>query len=201
MLKIKTFAVGPIEANCYIAYDDGTKEALLIDPGVYDERVSGFIKDKSLAVKYIVNTHGHYDHIEGNKAFGYPVLIHEEDKECLSNPVRNLSIISGYSIPSVEPYRLLKDQDVIQLNGLSFKVIHTPGHSPGGITLECEGVLFSGDTLFCQGVGRTDIPFSSQKALEESLAKLMHYDNNTRVYPGHGPATTIGDEKQANLFL
>ena len=201
MLKIQTFIVGPIETNCYLAYDGETYDAILIDPGAYDKRIVDFIRGKKLKVQYTVNTHGHYDHIGGDKAFGYRLLIHEKDAGCLSDPVRSLSIIAGQFINGINAYRLLKDQSMIHVKGLSFKVIHTPGHSPGGITLECEDVLFTGDTLFCEGVGRTDLPFGSEKELGKSIAKLLAYDDNTRIYPGHGPSSTIGHEKNNNPFL
>jgi len=201
MLKIKAFTVGPIGTNCYVAYDSDTKEGILIDPGSFNERIVDFIKQNNITIKYTVNTHGHYDHIGGNKAFGYPVLIHEKDKECFDNAIKNLSVMLGESLSLKSPHRLLKDKDEINVKGLSFRVIHTPGHTPGGITLECDNTLFTGDTLFYEGVGRTDIPFANQVDLEKSLEKLMNYSDNTQVLSGHGPASTIGHERKNNPFL
>lgn len=201
MLKIQAFTIGLVETNCYLVYDDKTKEALLIDPADYDKQIRDYIKGHDLDVKFIVHTHGHYDHIGGDKEFGYPILIHEKDKGCLSNPLRSLSFSSGGSLHRLVPHRLLKDQDIINIKNLSFKVIHLPGHTPGGIALECGKALFTGDTLFCEGIGRTDIPYADGKELEKSLEKLMNYSDDTVIYPGHGPTSTIGHERRNNPFL
>ncbi|NQT23282.1 MAG: MBL fold metallo-hydrolase [Candidatus Omnitrophica bacterium] len=201
MLKIETFTVGPIETNCYLDYDSKTKEGLLIDPGAYENQISDFIKKENITVKFTVNTHGHYDHIGGNKKFGYPVFIHEGDAECLVNPIRCLSFLGGVSRPNMSAQRLLKEGDEIKISNISFKVIHLPGHTPGGIGLECDNVIFTGDTLFYEGVGRTDIPFANPKDLEHSLKKLMRYSDGVKVYPGHGPSSTIGHERKHNPFL
>lgn len=201
MLKIETFIIDSTQTNCYVAYDSESSEGILIDPGAFDSRISDFIKINSIVIKFIINTHGHYDHISGNKAFGYPVLIHEKDRSFLNNPLKNLSLISGSLTAAIKPLRLLKDQDLIHVGVLSFKVVHTPGHTPGGITLECGDVLFTGDTLFYEGIGRTDIPFSSQSDMDGSLDKLMDYKDKTLIYPGHGPSSTIGHERVNNPFL
>ena len=201
MLKVQTFIIGPIETNCYLAYDESTKEAILIDPAVFNKEIQNFIKDHNIKVRFTVNTHGHYDHIGGNKEFGYPVLIHEEDEECFKDPVRSLILIAGGSTLLPKAHRVLKDGDTIQIKNFSFKVIHLPGHSPGGIGLKCDKVLFTGDTLFFEGVGRTDLPFADNKVLANSLKKLMRYSDDTIVYPGHGPQTTIGHERKGNPFL
>lgn len=181
-MKIQTFTIGPLQTNCYLAYDDKTKEAILIDPAVFDKEIVDYVKSHNLDIKFTVNTHGHFDHIGGDKEFGYPVLIHEKDEGPL------------------KAHRLLRNQDVIEIKNIVFKIIHTPGHTPGSISLECSNVLFTGDTLFCEGVGRTDLPFANQKDLEKSLEKLMRYNDDTLIYPGHGPASTIGHEKKYNPY-
>lgn len=199
-MKIKLFRIGHIDTNCYIVYDDKTKEAVVIDPAASDKAMSDFIEDNGLRVKYTINTHGHYDHIGGNKALGFPVLIHEADAGCLKNPLKNLSITSGEVVPAVEASRFLKDGDTIEINSMAFKVVHTPGHTPGSITLERGDILFTGDTLFYRGVGRTDLPFADQDKLEKSLKKLFAYPDGTKIYPGHGPISTIGDERKYYQF-
>jgi len=187
--------------NCYVVYNELNNFGILIDPGAYDKRIAKFIEDKALGINCIVNTHGHYDHIAGNNDFGYPVLIHENDKNCLGNPMLNMSAISGEYVFSTQPYRLLKEGDIVGVQGLKLKVRHTPGHTSGSITLECEDALFTGDTLFYESVGRTDIPFASAKDLRESIYKLMAYDDGFRIFPGHGPSSTIGHERRNNPFI
>lgn len=182
MLKVRTFTIGPLETNCYLAYDDETKEAVLIDPAVFDKKIVNYIKTHNLNVKFTLNTHGHFDHVGADKEFGYPVLIHEKDRGRL------------------KAHRLLRDQDKVKIKNIVFKIIHTPGHTPGGISIECSDVLFTGDTLFSGGVGRTDIPFASQSDLEKSIKRLMQYSDNTKIYPGHGPESTIGHEREYNPY-
>ena len=181
-MKIQTFIIGPLETNCYVAYDINTKEAILIDPAVYDASVLDFIKSNHIQIRFTVNTHGHFDHVGANEKFGYPVLIHGKDQG------------------SLKAYRLLKDQDRVEIKNIVFKIIHTPGHTPGSISIECDNVLFTGDTLFFGGVGRTDIPFASQSDLEKSIKRLMQYSDNTKIYPGHGPESTIGHEREYNPY-
>lgn len=201
MFEIRTFTIGPLETNCYLVYDKETKEAILIDPGVYDKGIEYFIRVGNIRVKYTVNTHGHYDHIGGDKKFGYPILIHEADSGCLTNSSRNMSYFLGAGSPGIKAHRLLKEGDTIDIMDLSFKVIHLPGHTPGGIGIECGGVIFTGDTLFFEGVGRTDIPYADEKELSLSLKKLMAYRDDTKIYPGHGPSSTIGHEREHNSHI
>jgi len=201
MITVKSYRLGALETNCYLVYDPDTKEGILIDPAEYDDTIADFISSQKLRIIYTVNTHGHYDHIGGNKAFGFPVLIHNLDNGCLSNPLKNLGIVGGGFVAATKALKLLKDQDSIEVKGLSFRVIHTPGHTLGSITLECENTLFTGDTLFSESVGRTDLPFSDPGKLKASLAKLMGFPDNAVVYPGHGRQTTIGHERQYNPFV
>ena len=198
MLKIKTFVIGPIETNCYVAYDADSKEGILIDPAEYDKGIVSFIEEEGIDIKYIVNTHGHYDHIGANSDFKYPVIIHQDDAKCLKDGTRSLSIFSGKKIVEVIPVRTVKDSDIIKVNGLDFKVIHTPGHSPGCMTLECEGILFTGDTLFKNGIGRTDLPFSDHAKMIGSVKRLLEYPDDTVFFPGHGESSTIGVERGIN---
>lgn len=182
MLKIQGFTIGFLETNCYLACDDETKEAILIDPAVFDKKIVDYIKTHNLNVKFTINTHGHFDHVGANKEFGYPVLIHEKDQEGL------------------KAHHFLRDQDRLEIKNIVFKIIHTPGHTPGGISIECGNVLFTGDTLFFESVGRTDLPLASQSDLEKSIKRLMQYSDNTKIYPGHGPESTIGHEREHNPY-
>ena len=199
---VKTFIVGALETNCYLLYNRKTKEGFLIDPGAFDKRVEKAIKENDLRIKNIINTHAHIDHISGNKKFGYPVLIHERDNELLSNPSKNLAFFIGLFSESPPASGLLKDGDIIEATDLKIKVLHTPGHTPGGISLLSGDMIFTGDTLFRESVGRSDFPYSSESALLDSIKnKLMKLDDSIEVFPGHGPATTIGHERRSNPFL
>jgi len=201
MLKVQSFVIGPIETNCYIAYDADTKEGLLVDPASHDLRITDYLKKENIDIKFTVNTHGHYDHIGGDGKFGYPILIHEKDADCLVNPIRCLSFLGGFSGPKLTAAKLLKDGDEVRINNLTFRIIHLPGHTPGGIGIKCDNTIFTGDTLFFESVGRTDIPFANQKDLEKSLERLMRFGDEIKIYPGHGPVSTIGHEREHNPFL
>ena len=202
MINIEKFIVGPIETNCYVVYNDKTKIGFLIDPGLFSEDIEKFIDEKGIHIKNIINTHGHGDHISGNGKFGYPVLIHKEDQSFLKNPVKNLSIFTGGVSLSPKAERLLNDGDIIEDGGIKMKVIHTPGHTPGGICLKMDDVLFSGDTLFMEGVGRTDFMYGDQNKLISAIKeKLLTLNDDIKVLPGHGPETTIGHERKNNPFF
>ena len=202
MIKIETFVVGELETNCYLVYNPARKEGFLIDPGSFDERVKAAIEKNKLRVKNIINTHGHVDHTAGNKEFGYPVLIHEKDKGFLKNPVTNLSLFTGIKNHSSSPARLLKDGDFVGEGDLTFEVIHTPGHTPGGISLKLGNKIFTGDTLFREGIGRADLLGANEKTLLKSIKeRLMVFPDETEIFPGHGPDSTIGHERKNNPFL
>ena len=199
---IKNIVVGPNEANCYILGCGRTKEAAVIDPGSEGARITDAIKQSGLSPKFIINTHGHADHIAANRDLGLPVMIHRLDSECLKNPYKNLSVFFSFWVTSPKAERLLEDGDEIEVGGLILKVIHTPGHTPGSICLKTGPVVFTGDTLFAGGIGRTDLPKSSEKDLFDSIKnKLLVLGDDVAIYPGHGPASTIGREKKTNPFL
>lgn len=201
-LRIKVFSVGPLDTNCYLAYGDMSKKGVLIDPGDRDPGIKRTIEDEKIDILFTLNTHGHADHIKGDSFFSYPVAIHSLDLPCLSDPGRNLSFNTGWSVDPVTAGKELSDGDVLEIGSLIFDVIHTPGHTPGCICLKCGDVLFSGDTLFYEGVGRTDLPGGDQRALVESIKnRIFVLPDHTRVLPGHGPETTIGHEKRYNPFL
>ncbi len=202
VLEVKKFVVGPLLTNCYVIYDGQDLQAALIDPGIYADEIAAYIKDKRLRVLYTINTHGHADHIMGDAAFGFPVLIHELDEPCLRDAERSLASFAGITVPAVRASRLLKDGDSIAVGSWEIKVIYTPGHSPGGISLICGGMLFSGDTLFHESVGRTDLCGGDHDLLIEAIKKkLMTLPDEIKVFPGHGPETTIGHERKFNPFL
>jgi len=202
-MVIKKFVVGPLETNCYIFADEDSKEAALIDPGGSPEAIKDYIKKNGLNLKYIINTHGHGDHIGANSYFSdTDVLIHKSDADFLGDPGLNLSSTFGFSITAPKASRLLSDGDRIKVGKLELEAIHTPGHTPGGICLRYQDTLFSGDTLFFEGVGRTDLPEGSWDQIRDSIKnKLMGLPDNCHVYPGHGPETTIGHERKYNTFL
>ena len=189
---IEKLDVGPFASNCYIVSAESNKEGIIIDPGADATQILGTVKDLGLKVKLIVLTHGHMDHIgalrEVKEATDAEVAIHADDAKFLQ------------ALPP--PEQLLKGGDSIDIGDLHFLVLHTPGHTPGGISLLGEGVVFTGDTLFNFGIGRTDTAGGSYSQLMNSIhTKLMILPDKTVVYPGHGPATTIGTEREWNPFL
>lgn len=198
--------VGPLEANCYIIADETAKEAVVIDPGGEGDDIAAICKHQGFHVKYIINTHGHADHIMGNAALkaatGAELLVHADDQAMLTSPHLSLATYVGQQAELVPPDRTIADGDELSLGNLSIKIIHTPGHTPGGISVAVDNCLFTGDTLFSESVGRTDFPGGSFNQLIQSIkTKLFTYADETIVYPGHGPSTTITWEKNNNPFL
>ncbi len=204
-MEIKLFTVGELGVNCYLVSENG--KAVVIDPGGDGEAILRVLQEKSLQLEGIINTHGHFDHIGANgqlkAATKAPLYIHREDAGYLQDPEANLSLWAGLG-PVVSPPAdvLLSGGEVLELAGLAFEVLHTPGHSPGGICLKVGNVLFTGDTLFSGSVGRVDFPGSSWEKLVRSITEvILPLDPDTVIYPGHGPASTLKAEKQQNPFL
>jgi len=202
---IKKLVVGPFASNCYIIVSESNKDVMIIDPGAEAEEILKNVKDLGLNIKFIVLTHGHIDHIgalkEVKETTGAEVAIHTDEAKSLHE--RSLATVFGLSYPPPPPPdRLLKGGDSIDIGDLHLLVVHTPGHSRGGICLVGEGVVFSGDTLFNFGIGRYDLPGGNGNQLMDSIhTKLMILPDNTIVCPGHGPDTTIGTERRGNPFL
>lgn len=206
---IKTFTVGMFLTNCYVVACDSTKEAIIVDPGFsgYSEAdvTLKFIEENALRLLSVVNTHGHPDHTCGNRnvkgKFRVPILIHEYDAYMLGESGKEIAAFFGFENPSPEADKLLHDGDAVTFGSCTLKVMHTPGHSQGSISLFGREGVFTGDTLFEGSIGRTDFPESSEKDILISLKKLTCLPDRLVVYPGHGPRTTIGGEKKNNPFL
>jgi glyoxylase-like metal-dependent hydrolase (beta-lactamase superfamily II) len=206
---VKRFTVGLLYINCYLVACSKIKEGLIIDPGFNErtevERVIEAASENDLQIRYIVDTHGHPDHIAGNgmlkEATGAPILIHECDAPMLTDPDRNLSTMFGYHVVSPPADKNIREGDSIQVGEVQLKVLHTPGHSRGSISLLGEDAVFTGDTLFAGSIGRYDFPDSSHAEIFRSLRRLARLPDHFKVYPGHGPVSTIGEEKRRNPFL
>ncbi len=202
-IRFKRLAVGPIETNCYIIQDESTLDAAIIDPGAAIE-IPPEIQGR---VKFVLLTHGHGDHcfFAGNIAnnFNVPVLVHESDAEHIKEGLKMVEMLYDLSsFVQFSPSKLLKDGDVLHLGESSIEVIHTPGHTPGGVSYATDAGIFCGDTIFAGSIGRTDLGGGSYEQIIESiLCKLMTLEDSTVLHPGHGPSTTVGRERATNPFL
>jgi len=210
-MKIKKLVVGPLQANCYVVWDRAGGSAAIIDPGGDPEEIISVVDDEKLKPVVLINTHGHIDHIAANRAikerYDIPLLIHREDSASLTDPGLNLSAMGFGQLDSPPSDRELQDGDEISVGEIMLKVISTPGHTPGGICLlisrsDQPDVIITGDTLFAGGVGRTDFPGGSWNLLMESIRnRLLSFPDETIILPGHGPHSTIGEERKSNPFL
>lgn len=205
---VEILIVGPIAANCFIIGDEETMEGAIIDPGEDAIEILEKVKETGLNIKYIIATHGHFDHCAAVKQLkdhlDCEFLLHEEDLFYVRDSVDSARKW-GFTIDQVpDPDSFLKDNEVIKLGSLELRIIHTPGHSPGGISIyiESEKALFSGDTIFQGSIGRTDFRKGSLPILTESIKdRIYSLPDNTQLYTGHGPVTTVGDEKKYNPFV
>jgi hydroxyacylglutathione hydrolase len=203
-MNYQRFELGELGTNCYLVWSGN--EVGVIDPGGMTGEVVMVIESKGLELKWIVNTHGHGDHIFGNgelkERYQAPLFIHEADRAMLISPELNLSVFLGYGFTSPDADRSLREGEKLPLGKEELLVIEVPGHTPGGIALYAPGLLFAGDTLFQEGVGRTDLPGGSMTVLLDSIReKLLTLPPETEVLPGHGGPTTIGNESARNPFL
>jgi glyoxylase-like metal-dependent hydrolase (beta-lactamase superfamily II) len=215
---IEKIIVGEFQSNCYILGTE-KKRAIIIDPGAEYQKIKIQLDKHKLKPTFVINTHGHIDHIGCDNEFCLPVYIHREDKDFLFSPDKNLSnIFSSPFILKCE-VRTLEDKEILSLDEISLEVIHTPGHTPGSICLylvlpslmnqyptcaagQEEDILFTGDTLFKNGIGRTDFPGADQRQLLDSMRKiLLRFSDRTKILPGHGPQSYLGEEKRQNPFL
>lgn len=206
-MRIEKFSVGILGTNCYLVINEETREMAVIDPGGYSKKFAEYIKEEKLKPAAILLTHGHFDHIMGIdgflRDFHVPVYVHEDDADVMTDARLNLSrtYTSGYTFPDAE---YVKDKERLEFAGFTFEVIHTPGHTKGGCCyyISSEHVLFSGDTLFQNSVGRTDFENSSTSDLIRSVReKLFVLPEETHVYPGHSGETMIGYEKTHNPYV
>ncbi len=205
MNKIHSLVVGRLQTNCFIVQSQA--EAIIVDPGDEPERILRFIKDINATPTRIVATHTHFDHVLGvdgvRKATKTPFMIHRDDLpmlESMQSRVRQFMGFESPPPPKVDGY--LKDGELLKLGDETIRVLHTPGHSPGSISLVGDGYVLTGDALFNQSIGRTDLPGGDLNTLVRSIMeRLFKLEDDTTVYPGHGPETTIGDEKLANPFV
>jgi len=205
-LIIKKLTVGPIMANCFILGCEETKEAVVIDPGDETDRILTALEESELKVKYIIDTHGHFDHVGGNKKLkdvtGADIMIHALDAPMLNHLSASAAAWGLSADDSPSPDETLEEGDTITFGDITLKVIHTPGHSPGGISLYTDGYVFVGDTLFAGSIGRTDLPGGDYNTLISNIQnKLFVLGDDVQVFTGHGPETTIGKEKSFNPFV
>ena len=203
---LETVCVGPMQANCYILASGEFASAIIIDPGEEEPKIKRILDRHKLKPAFIINTHGHYDHIGCDDKFSVAVYIHKEDLILLRSPEFNLSsqFANGYQVKS--KVETLKDNQIIELEDIKLKVIHVPGHTPGGIALLMQKptnkIVFTGDSLFFQGIGRSDLTGGNEELLVSSIKKrLLTLPQDTVIYPGHGPSSTIGREKRANPYF
>lgn len=204
----ETIVVGELGVNCFIMADSRTKEGIVIDPGAEPDRIIAALENNGIKVIYILNTHGHFDHIGGNSrvagATGAKLMINREDEPFLTRASKSARMYGLKAEDSPAPAAYLVDGDLLRFGSHELRVIHIPGHSPGGscFYFEKEGILISGDSLFAESIGRTDLPGGSQAVLVGAIrSKLLLLPEETTVFPGHGPSTTIGHEKSHNPYL
>jgi len=205
-LILKTLVVGPIQSNCYIIGCERTREAAVIDPGGDADRILITLAKDRLRCVYIINTHGHFDHSADNKRLkevtGAQLLIHYADAPMILHQSMNRGMWGTHLENSPPPDRYLNEGDIITFGDISLKVLNTPGHSPGSISLVTDKIVFVGDTLFAGSIGRTDFPGGDHEGLLRNVRKkIFTLGDDVVVYPGHGPKTTVGRERKTNPFF
>lgn len=203
---LEAVCVGQMQVNCYILAQDKDSCAIIIDPGDEEAKIKSVLDKYRLNPAFIINTHGHIDHIGCDEKFSVPVYIHKKDLALLKDSRLNLSSFFTRPLSVSSEIRTLRDKETVEMDSLQLQVIHTPGHTPGGISLLLQKpkdkILFTGDSLFCRGIGRTDFPGADEDSLIKSIKdKLLELPDDTVIYPGHGPSSTIGEEKKNNPFL
>ncbi len=213
-MQIRSLVVNALQTNCFVVSDGEQPAAMIVDPGGEAESIARCVEEQGLRPELIVDTHAHFDHIEANAALKerYPdaaLTIHAADADALLDPMKNLSVMMGVEYRSPAADTIVQEGDTVAVGACEFRVIHVPGHTPGGMCLFCESppgdngpVLFAGDALFAGSIGRGDFPGGDTRLLVRSICeKLLVLPDETVVYTGHGPSTTIGQEKKSNPFL
>ncbi|MCI0449453.1 MAG: MBL fold metallo-hydrolase [Chlorobi bacterium] len=211
-MTTQSFTVNPFEMNCYIYWDDDSKEGVIIDPGAYEDfekdEITKYIKDNGISIKLILNTHGHIDHILGNdwamKTFNVPLLMHKDDSPLIDNALEQGAMFQIQFPKPPSPDKFIDESDEIKFAGTTLKILHTPGHSPGSVSFvdEKEKVIFGGDTVFLGSIGRTDLWMGDINLLLDSINnKIFKYEDDYIIYPGHMEETSVGEEKVHNPFL
>ncbi len=204
-LKVKKFRVGPLETNCYVVYDEKSRECFILDPGYNDPRITEFINSENLKAIFIINTHGHFDHIAGNQflasTYQIPVLIHYKDSPMLEDPFRNHSSFFGIAITFKGEIEEIKEERILIKGPFKLQILETPGHTAGSISILIEDLLFTGDTLFVESIGRTDFPESEPEKIQSSIQKLAKLPENLTVHPGHMASAPLKEIKRRNPFL
>lgn len=205
-MKYESLIVGPLETNCYLVFCPETLECAVVDPGAEGDQIIRLIEKRGFKPTLLLNTHGHIDHIGANKdikeRYDIPLYIHSADSPMLVSVLQSEMGISMGAKDSPPPDHFFEDGEKIEIGKSFLKVIHTPGHSPGSVSFLGDGFLLSGDTLFCGGVGRTDLPGGSWQEMVSSINnKILTLPDEMIVLPGHGPHTTVGQEKSSNPFI
>ena len=203
-MKVQRLNVGQLATNCYLVWAEKTRETLIIDPGEAAAYIEAKIADLKLKPTALLATHAHFDHVlaalELKLAYQIPFLIHPKDLFLLKQAQKSAKYFLGIEVdPVPSADRFLKEKEMIKFGQEVLKVMETPGHTPGGISLLGKGVIFSGDTLFANGLGRTDFSYSSKKDLHQSLSKIFKLPEATILYPGHGEVSTIGEAKKEQI--
>ena len=202
---VEKIVVGALATNCYIIASDKGSKAVVIDPGADAPIILERLRELDLQLGAIINTHGHHDHTGADRElvdeYQVPVYMGSDDIKIVNDPSANLSYFTGGTNCQIETVKGLDDKQILEIDGLKFQTIETPGHTKGSISLRIQNKLFTGDLLFQGSVGRTDFPSSSYDDLLRSLSKIAELPDETIIYPGHGPETVLGEEKRSNPFL
>lgn len=204
-VAIKRLPVGALEGNCYIVYNEDSREAMIIDPGDEPDRIMDLIRKDGISVKYIVCTHAHFDHVGAipdlKQETGAKIIMHEDESQ-VYEAAKKMAAMWGFYIEDMpKPDIFVQEGDHIELGDMKFEVMHTPGHSPGSMCLYGHGILFSGDTVFAGSIGRTDFPGGSLENMRKSFRRIISLPEETEILSGHGPKTTVEREKRDNFFI
>jgi glyoxylase-like metal-dependent hydrolase (beta-lactamase superfamily II) len=201
-ITVKTFVLGELSNNCYLVFDKETKEGFIVDAPYGLEKVYAFIRKERIKINFIILTHAHFDHIAGLSSINVPFYIHPGDLALLKDSSLNGSYFFGTAIAVDKEPIVLEENSSLCLGSYQIEIIPTPGHTPGSISILLRNLLFSGDTIFLDSIGRTDVPLASHDLLLKSIKEnILTLSEETIIYPGHGPSTSVGQEKRQNPFL